>query len=344
MAQKQWLKPLFCLTVGLLACWSQPLYGQSNAQGTAPSGTSDTTAQLNAMIAAIAPYRPVKDATAEIRVFGSSSMDVLAHGWATGFKAFHKSSAVQIQGSSSEQAFASLLESPSGIAMLSRPVTDEELAGLKKRGLANPVAIPVAREALAVYVHETNPVAAITGKQLKAIFTENSSAQSLNWSMLGASGNWSTQPIHLISRTQRCGTQTFLRDFVFGSAKMRSGKSEHTSNALVLEEVRKDPYAIAICGKRSKSSKVKMLQLTAGNQVVPSDDAAILNGQYPLTRPLTLVIDADRSDPQAVASQEFVRYALGQQGQVETLIDGFYPIEANVMRAGLAKLGSSQIR
>ncbi|GAB5405426.1 MAG: phosphate ABC transporter substrate-binding protein PstS family protein [Aureliella sp.] len=336
MAQKQWLKPLFCLTIGVITCWSQPLCAQSS--------TAKAAAQLDAMIAAIAPYRPMKDASAEIRVVGSTSMDGLAHGWATGFSKFHKRAAVQIQGSGSEQALEALTAAPSSIAMLSRPVTDAELAGLKKRGLVNPVAIPVAREALAVYVHETNPVQAITGKQLKAIFTEGASAETLNWSMLGAQGQWSSKPIHLISRTQRCGTQTFLRDFVFGSATMRGGKSEHSSNALVLEEVRKDPLAIAICGKRSKSSKVKMLQLTAGNQVVPSDDAAILNGQYPLTRTLTLVIDADRSDPQAIATQEFVRYALGQQGQVQTLIDGFYPIEANVMRAGLAKLGSNQIR
>lgn len=336
MVRVHWLQPVFCLFLGILASQSVSLNGQEPAKNVA--------AQLEAMIDSIAPYRPGNSASGTVRVFSSGSMDVLAHGWTTGFKRFHSKADVLVHGAGADQAFAELVKAPSAIAILSRPVREEELADLKRQGLKSPVAIPVAREALAVYVHESNPVNAIDGKQLKSIFTDCQYTPVLTWEILKAPANWAKQPIHLVTRTQTCGTQEYLRDFVFGSVDMRDGLEEYQSNTQVLEKVRKDPLAIAICGKRSKSSKVKMLQLTAGKQLVPSDDAAILNGQYPLTRTLTLVIDTGRSDAEAIASQEFVRFALGQQGQVQTLVDGYYPIEPGLMRAGLAKLGVSQIR
>lgn len=336
MVRVQWLQPVFCLFLGSLACQPVSLCGQEPTQ--------DAAAQVGAMIDAIAPYRPGNSAGGSVRVFSSGSMDVLAHGWSVGFKRFHPKAEVLVHGAGADQAFAQLVKAPSGIAILSRPVREEELEELKRQGLKSPIAIPVAREALAVYVHESNPVNAIDGKQLKSIFTDCQYTPVLTWEILKAPAKWAEQPIHLVTRTQTCGTQKYLRDFVFGSVEMRDGQEEFSSNTQVLEKVRNDPLAIAICGKRSKSSKVKMLQLTAGNQLVPSDDAAILNGQYPLTRTLTLVIDTGRTDAEAIAAQEFVRFALGQQGQVQTLVDGYYPIDPGLMRAGLAKLGVSQIR
>ncbi len=301
--------------------------------------------QMTAILQAIPPYRPQNaDLRATVRVFGSSSMDALAHGWANGFKKFHPNAEPLIHGTNSDEAFTELLKSPSSVAMLSRPVKEEELAELREKGLGTPVAFPVAREALAVFVNRANPATSITGGQLKSIFTNCPVTKDLIWSILDTPADWANKPIHVVSRTSTCGTQAYLRDFVFGSAEMREGVSAHYSNALVLESVSQDPEAIAICGMRSHGKNVKPLQLTAGGQAVPSDDAAVLAGKYPLTRPLVLVIDMGRGDVDALASQEFVRYALGQSGQTQTIMDGFFPVELPLMRAGLARLGDGQYR
>lgn len=316
----------------------RPLAGQDT------SSQSASVEQLTAMLQAIDPYRPKHSTTETVEVFGSSSMDALAHGWATGFKQFHPQAKLDISAAGTEQLQAMLTAHPSGVAMVSRPVTSQELSELKKLGLKNPVAFVVAREALSVYVHRTNPLNSISGEQLRDVFTSAIHSTELRWSDLNVAGQWSQQPIHIISRTESSGTQRFLSDFVFSGAKLRPGISEHVSNAEVLQALSRDPYAMAICGFRSAGSSVKPLQLTNGASIIPCDDHAVLSGQYPLTRPMSLVIDLGQTDKQALASQELVRYALCQSGQTQAILVGLFPVDLPLLRAGLETLGAMTLR
>lgn len=300
--------------------------------------------QLTAMLQMIDPYRPVNAANGKITVFGSTSMDAMAHGWAKGFKQFHPQVEVEISGGGSEATFEQLLSSPDSIGMLSRPVTDEELAELKKRGLKEPAAIVVAREALGVFVNSNNPVTTISGEQLRTVFTVGIKPTGLRWDSMGAQGQWAKQPINVISRSENSGTQRFLADFVFCSCSLREGISSHVSNAQVLQAVSDDPLAIAICGLRSTGESVKTLQLTTGANIVPSDDHAVLSGQYPLTRPLTLVLDLGQEGSTAQAAREFVQYALCNSGQTEAIMVGFYPVDLPLLRAGQQRLGAALVR
>ncbi|RMF40322.1 MAG: hypothetical protein D6753_11935 [Planctomycetota bacterium] len=299
--------------------------------------------QLTALLQTIDPYRPTREVRGTVRVYGSTSMDALAHGWAGGFKKFHPNVRVEITGTGYQETFDRLQQDPDGVGMIARPVTEAELAELKQRGLNAPHAFVVAREALGVFVHAQNPVQSISGEQLRQVFTMDG-PPGLTWGLLGAPGSWASQPIHIVSRVPNSGTQDFLANFVFKSAEMRPGVSEHVSNAQVLEVVREDPLAIAICGIRSKAEGVKALQLMAAGTAVPSDDQTILTGQYPLTRPLTLVVDLGQKTPDGLAAQEFVRYALCQSGQVQAVLVGFFPVDPPLLRAGLQKLDGSLVR
>ena len=69
---------------------------------------------------------------------------------------------------------------------------------LKKKGLKNPVAFEVAREALGVFVHPDNPVKTISGEQLRAVFTTANSSHPPTWGALGATGNWANKPVNVI--------------------------------------------------------------------------------------------------------------------------------------------------
>ncbi len=300
--------------------------------------------ELTAILQAIDPYRPAKEVVGTVRVYGSTSMDALAHGWAGGFKQFHPRAVIEISGTGLEETFDRLQSAPDSVAMLSRPITEAELAELQRRGLKKPAAFVVAREALGVFVNAQNPIQTISGEQLRRVFTMDGPQDGLTWGLLGATGPWASKPIHVISRVPDSGTQRFLSDFVFKSATLRSGESEHVSNAQVLEVVAQDPLAIAICGIRSQAGSVKTLQLMAGGTAVPSDEHAILTGQYPLTRPLTLVVDLGQTTPDGLAAQEFARYALCQSGQVQAVLVGFFPVDPPLLRAGLQKLGAFSVR
>lgn len=324
--------------LALVSCLPTP----GHAQEKPPQSAS--VEQLTAMLQAIDPYRPQAITADTIRVFGSSSMDALAHGWATGFRQFHPQAKLEISAAGSEQLLTTLTANPSGVAMVSRPVTAAELEELKAKGLKQPVAFMVAREALSVFVHESNPLASISGQQLREVFTLDVHPGELRWGVLGVPGNWANQPIRILARTETSGTQRFLSEFVFNGSRLRPEESNHVSNAEVLQALSRDPYAIAICGFRSSGSSVKALQLTNGASVIPCDDHAVLSGQYPLTRPLSLIVDLGRTDSQAQASQELVRYALCQAGQMQAILVGFFPVELPLLRAGIEALNAPSLR
>lgn len=336
---QSWTLAIGMILAGLGGTWA--VTAQEAASKTA------SVEQLTAMLQQIDPYRPDREAEGTVKIFGSTSMDAMAHAWTTGFKQFHQSAQVIIAAAGSEATFEKLLANPAAIGMFSRPVTDEELEDLKKKGLKQPMAFVVAREALGVFVHSNNPVQSISGEQLRAVFTSDAtgdSGQPLRWELLGATGAFANQPIHIVSRTENSGTQRFLADFVFCSCQLREGVSSHVSNAGVLEAVSADPLSVAICGLRSTGKSVKSLQLMAGASKIPSDDHAVLSGQYPLTRPLTLVLDMGQTGADARASQEFVHYGLCQAGQAQAILAGFFPVDLPLLRAGLQKLGAAQIR
>ena len=215
---------------------------------------------------------------------------------------------------------------------------------MRKLGLKQPTAFTVAREALTVFVHSSNPTTSISGERIRDLFTTDNFPDELTWSAVGATGDWAKKPLHVIARTQDSGTQLFLSEYVFRGSHMRSPTAAFPSNAEVLAALSDDPLGIAICGYRSSGRLVKPLELAVGGTIVPCDDLAILSGRYPLTRPLTLVIDLGQSDAKARASQEFVRYAMCQSGQTQAILVGFFPVDLPLLHAALESLNSQTIR
>ncbi len=324
---------------------TNPPAGAKNvAPVNAGSQRQASVSELVAMLQSVDPYHTAESIQGTVHVNGSTSMDAMAHIWSTGFREFHKDAKIEISAHGSKEAFDQLLSNPSSVAMLSHPVTNDDLTELKNKGLKEPMAFVVAREALAVFVHSSNPIQSITPEQLRKVFTVTSGSDHLTWGELGAAGEWADKPITVLSRTEESGTQVYLREFVFIGSKLREPKAAFPSNAEAVAEISKDPTAIAICGMKTPGTKVKTLALMAGSATIPSDDHAVLTSQYPLTRPMTLVIDMGQKDANAKAAKEFVHYALCQSGQAAALCATYYPVDLPLLRASLNKLQGSQLR
>ena len=320
----------------------QPVFGQLPAQ---PAGQrAASVGDLIAMLKAIDPYRPGASVAGKVHIYGSTAMDNMAHAWADEFKKFHSNVQVEISAAGSGDAFAQLQKNPAALVMLSRPVRPEELEKLKSDKVKSPVAFVVAREALGVFVHANNPVQSISAEQLRAIFTKETKDEELKWKLLGVAGELGEKPIHLVARSENSGTQAFLRDFVFGGLEMRAAPIAHGSNSDVLGELAHDPLGITICGLRANGVSVKSLPLIVRGAAIPTDDATVLNGLYPFTRSLTLVVDMGQTQAEAKAAQELVQFALCRSGQLSAIGAGFYPAELPTLRAGLGILQRDQLR
>jgi phosphate transport system substrate-binding protein len=301
---------------------------------------ADTSEQsvekLRAILSSIDPYLPKEQVAGKLEVFGSGSMDGLMNAWAENFRDFHAQATVEVSGMPEADSMKKLIASPASIWMVSRPIAPEELKALKAKGLKNPVALEVAREALGVFVHPSNPVTSITSEQLRAVFIGKDPAI---WKMLGASGAMADKPIKLIRRSDTSGTQKFLQDVLF-STKMRDGEAVE-SNSAVVNKIKDEPLGIGICGLRCGSRVARPLSLKAGENIVPSDDMAVLSGRYPLVRPMSIVIDLGSANKNTL---EFVHYMLSQSGQTETVLAGLFPIDLPLMRAELQTIDAPQQR
>ena len=302
-------------------------------------------AELYGMLQSIEPYRKTAEVSGKVRVVGSTAMDTVAHMWSTGFKQFHKNVAIEITAAGSADALKQIVSDRKVVAMLSRPVKDEEIEELKKAGVQQPTRFIVAREALGVWVHSSNPLPSISFEQLRDIFTKESSAEIPTWSTLGVTtGPLANQRVKIVLRPETSGTHAFLKEFVFEGVPMREAGQILQSNAEVLSAVSTDPEMITVCGLRASGKSVRSVPLFAGGKPVASDDHAVVSGQYPLTRYLTLIVDMSQTDAQAKASQEFVHFALCQTAQLDAIRAGFFPAELPKLRAGLDQLQGNQLR
>ena len=309
---------------------------------TAPQFSADkklSTEEISALLDAIDLYLPeAKAATGEIDIFGSTSMDGLAHSWGRGFKKFHKESTFIISAEGSETVVDRLSKNPSSIGMLSRPISTDDLTKLKAAGLKQPVAIQVAREPLGVFVHASNPLEVITYPQLVSLFCAKDSGAEVNWDAVGVAGELSQKPIHIVGRDKKSGTRKFVETYLFHLHAVRKSESEMSSNAEVVRAVGKDPQAIAISDYKYSNKSVRRLKLRNNGTVIEGDEHEILLGHYPITRPLTLIFDLDAQSKRSAANREFAKYALSQSGQVNAILAGFYPFDPPTLRGEMSKL------
>ncbi len=300
--------------------------------------------EIRSLLDSIDPYLPKAEIQGEVDVFGSTSMDTMAHGWVQGFKKFHPKVEVVISAEGSETVFDRLLKNPGAMCMLSRPVTEEDIARLKAEGLKNPVAIQVARDALGVFVHQDNPLETISYPQLVALFCSDDPTSAVTWSAVGGEGELADKAVEILGRNDSSGTRKFVDAFLFHGQNLRANQQELDSNAEVIKAIAANPQAIGIVDFSCASDKVKRLHLRENSKVIPDNDHEVLLGHYPIMRPMTLVFDLGQQGEQAAANREFARYALSQAGQIQAILSGFYPFAPPTLRAEMEKLDGKNLQ
>lgn len=338
-----------------------PGLSATSAQGGKDEPTEQDAAEMVlSILMALDPYQAKEAQTGKLAVFGTPTMGALANRWAEGFKRIHPKTEIEISEMKTAETLKRLTENPNGVAMISRPMTKEDIDELKKSGLSNPIQIEVGQQGLGVFVHSSNPLNGIDQQQFLKIFSQDLETKKtepkqaepkqdvpgtaatetkapnpqavLMWGEIGLTGQWSNMPVHLICRDEASGTHAFLKNQLVGEREVRAAKQICDSSKEVLETIASDPNAIGITNVRSAMSNVKALKLLQGTEELPANDYSILTGAYPLVRKITLVVDS-KSDAGMQLAKEFVKFAICQDGQRETVVAGFFPLDAPRMRA-----------
>ncbi len=165
--------------------------------------------------------------------------------------------------------------------------------------------IQVAWDALVFIVHPSNPVDTITLKEVRSIY----GGEILSWDLLKGRAT----PIEIyISRAKKglSGVEASTRSMVFGGKDPPQSRNMRllASTGIVEQMVESSPDGFATTGYTSaRKRNVKMLKVNG----IPPTLRNIVNGSYPLKRPLFLLIPKN-AKPEV---KQFVDFALSADGQ-----------------------------
>ena len=254
---------------------------------------------------------------------GSDTLVNVAQAWAEAYRALNPNMAVAVTGGGSGTGIAALINGTVDIANSSRAITgsENELAEINGN---KPVEFIVGYDALAVYVHESNPLNSLTKTQLAEIYGDGGTLEK--WSDLNVSvPGCSSDEIIRISRQNNSGTYTYFRNAVLGEDNdYKLGSRDLHGSKDVVDLVGNTPCAIGYSGLAYATAEVKTLAVAThadNTPVMPSLETAA-NGSYLIARPLFMYT---LGQPTGIV-KEYMDWVLSDEGQCILAGKGYAPI------------------
>jgi len=289
--------------------------------------------------AALPDYRPAAQVSGTVNVAGSTEGGLLAGQWARAFAEVQPKVKVNVGGRSSAQAAQALAAGSAHIAAMSRRMTAAEQAACARKLGGKPAELIVAIDALAVFVHRTNPIKGMSLKQVDAMFSstrKRGGSAVGNWGDVGLAGTWAgkaIEPMLGLSPQTDAGAEfqnQALRGGSFkSSVKLKPGASGVTAGIAAYSA------GVGFAGQTYRSRMVRPVPLANnGGSFVELNQKNCATGRYPLTRYQYFYI-AGSAD---AAAKELVRFVLSRQGQQIAEKQGHFPLSDALARQQLSKL------
>ncbi len=261
---------------------------------------------------------------------GSDTLVNVAQAWAEEYKDVKSSVAVAVSGGGSGTGIAAMINGTVDIANASRKMKQKEVDKAKSAG-QNPVEHIVGYDALAVFLHQDNPVESLSIDQMAQIYGRGGSATK--WSDLGITVPGCEDKIVVVSRQNNSGTYAYFRSAVLKTAakkgvitkgSFRQGTLDMHGSKDVVDLVEKTPCAIGYSGLAYATDHIKMVcvsQEEGGDCVSPSVKTAS-DKSYPIARPLFMYTNGE---PQGEV-KEYMDWILSDVGQCILRKKGYAPV------------------
>lgn len=254
---------------------------------------------------------------------GSDTMVNLAQAWAEEYAKVEPGVSVEVSGGGSGTGIAALVSGTVDIANCSRNVEPQEIAQAKKNTGKEPREYMVGFDALAVYVHKSNPLNEITLEQLGEIYAEN--GKFAKWSQLGVKIPGGSDEIIRVSRQSNSGTYAYFREAVLGKGRdFRLGSRDMHGSKDVVELVSKTPGAIGYSGMGYATTDVKTLNVAkiAGDKAFAPTVENTLSHTYPIARPLFMYTLGEPSG----AVKKYIDWVHSEAGRKIIVKSGYVPL------------------
>lgn len=262
---------------------------------------------LAVMVVALAGWCGAEEQT--VRLKGGDAMGAkLVPQLVEAYKAAgNKEVAFQIVAEGSATAFAGLVDGSADIGMTSRPAKPRELEAARAKGLAFRL-VPVCRDMLAVVVHGTNPLRALTRAQVAAIFT----GDVKDWSEVGGRPG----KISVYHRNTASSSYLEWKALAMDGRDYPPGAFKVAGSDLPWVRVAEDPNGISYVGFHHAGSRG--IAAVAVDGVPPLPENVM---KYPYVRVYSFVV-AGKPSP---AAEGFLEFSRGEEARKIMERAGFIP-------------------
>ena len=281
-------------------------------------------------------YSRASGVSGNLSSVGSDTLANLMTLWAEEFKRFYPNVNIQIQAAGSSTAPPALTEGTSNLGPMSRKMKGKEEEAFEKRFGYKPTAIPVAIDALAVYVHKDNPIEGMTIPMLDAIFSSTRKCghdnDIQNWGQTGLTGSWATRSVQLFGRNSVSGTYGYFKDKALCKGDFKNTVNEQPGSASVVQSVSTSLNGIGYSGIGYKTSGVRLVPLAKknGQPFVEATSENATDGSYPLSRFLYVYVNKHPNKPLPPLEREFIKMVMSKIGQEVVVKDGYIPLPEKV--------------
>jgi phosphate transport system substrate-binding protein len=294
---------------------------------------------------ALPSYQKASGVSGNFTSVGSDTLNNLMTLWAETYKRNYPNVNIQIQGAGSSTAPPALIEGAANFGPMSRMMNAKEIEAFEKKYGYKPTPVPVAIDALAVYVNKDNPIPGLSIPQLDAIMSATRKCGGkediTKWGQVGMPGEWASRNIALYGRNSVSGTYGYFKERALCKGDFKRNVAEQPGSASVVQSVTGQINAIGYSGIGYKTSGVRAIPLAKkdGEPFVEADATHAIDGTYPLARVLYVYVNKRPNQPLAPLEREFVKLVLSKQGQEVVIKDGFVPMPASMAAKALADLG-----
>ena len=292
---------------------------------------------------AIPGYEKTSGVSGNLSSVGSDSLANLMTLWAEEYKKAYPNVNIQIQAAGSSTAPPALTEGTANLGPMSRAMKDNELQAFEEKFGYKPTAVPVAIDALAVFVHKDNPIKQLTMQQVDGIFSATKlcgGSDISKWGDLGLTGEWADKPIQLFGRNSVSGTYGYFKEEGLCKGDFKANVNEQPGSASVVQSISSTINAIGYSGIGYRTASVRAVPLVnKKGEVEEANETNALSGKYPLARFFYVYVNKAPNKPLSPLEAEFVKLVLSQQGQQVVVKDGYIPLPSKVVEKTMKELG-----
>lgn len=292
----------------------------------------------------IPEYQKTSGISGNLSSVGSDTLANMMTFWAEEFKRLYPNVNIQIQAAGSSTAPPALTEGTSNFGPMSRKMKSKEIEAFEKRFGYKPTPIPVAIDALAVFVHKDNPIKGLKLSEVDAIFSSTRKCggdQDIDrWGDLGLTGQWAAKDVQLFGRNSVSGTYGYFKKKALCKGDFKNNVNEQPGSASVVQSISSSLNGVGYSGIGYKTSGVRAVAIAKkGDNYVEANMDNAVNGKYPLARFLFVYVNKHPNKPLSPMETEFVKMVLSQTGQKIVEKDGYIPLPAKVVEKQMKALG-----